>query len=180
MFDLKKFYPNNMFRNDLLFDYRNCVCQKIKKTDLGTRIRIYYLGGQVDMIYEGVSKGCIEGITIFNSPIIIDCNKVVGFSILPPETLECVDIILQSGQSIDVPTTSPTISVIKFTARTLYVLLGCKISAFVAGEELASASGITTVAKEYTLNLNGSFPSSEVTLKNTSNCILCIADIEAS
>lgn len=180
MFDLKTIYSNSIFRNDLMNNFKDCVCEKLKKIASGTRIRVYYFGGQVDIIFERVNKGCIEGTTLVNSQIFIDCRKIVGFSILPIGTEECIDTILQPGQSIAITSTSPTISVITFTARTLFGLLGCEMSVFVAGEELASVSGITTIAKNYTLNLNGSFPPSEVTLQNTSNCILCISNIVAT
>ncbi|MGR3762938.1 hypothetical protein [Rossellomorea sp. NS-SX7] len=78
----------------------SCICEELKNICEGSRIRILYAGGEETFIFKMIKNNCIIGETLDHSPIIFDCNQVVGISVVP---LICPQGWLYPGDEYSIP-----------------------------------------------------------------------------
>ncbi|WP_176541322.1 MULTISPECIES: YncE family protein [unclassified Bacillus (in: firmicutes)] len=68
--------------SDLIENHESYICKRLKRLSKGTILRVLLKTRDIILILDSVKKECVKGITTNNRPVYINCEEIVGFSIL--------------------------------------------------------------------------------------------------
>lgn len=151
-----------------------CICNLLFKLERDTFIKIYFFGGGETIIkFIRLRTDCIEGLTIDDTHIYIDCGNIVGFSIYPriPPDWEPI----AAGESYPLPDECPIIGVIGFEGRTQPGRTST-ITLFYMGVPIESAT-IAETPLSVVWNLGDGYLLSDLTFTNTGGSTVYINNL---
>lgn len=91
----------------------NLIRKNLRQLNSGTRIRVFYDGGIVDLIFDCLTCGTILG-RVNDMQIFIDLSEITGFLVLPDEGW----VSIAPGQCLPLPQVPAEVSQVMFEAKT--------------------------------------------------------------
>lgn len=139
----------------------SCISQRLNEVPSDTDISVFIAGEVINLTLKTIEKGCIVGQTPMNTPIYLDCKKVIGFSLISEEEW----ILISPETSYPLPTDTAKINNVTFEAMTDPETTSI-VSLTVQDFAIRSDSNITSTLKTISWELVATYPSTLLALKN--------------